>query len=284
MTEHFQAKSIDSPRLVAEMLLSHVIGCERMRLYMEVDRPASPDERERLRELVQRASQHEPVQYLVGHAWFFSRDLEVNRSTLIPRSCTESLVEHVLQWHRASNRSNMLIADIGTGTGCIAISLAAQIKDARVVATDVIPEALELAKRNATRHNVADRIEFRAGSLLEPLHHGPPGRRFDLIVSNPPYIPENEWADVEPNVKEYEPASALRGGVDGLDYIRPLVQGAGKLLAEDGQLVIEIASVQRQHVVQLAKASGFGNCIVLKDDEDKWRVLVAQRDDENSYE
>jgi release factor glutamine methyltransferase len=276
MSEHFQAKGVESPRLVGEMLLAHVIGCERMRLYMEVDRPASPEELARLRELVARAAQHEPVQYLVGHAWFFSRQFEVDRSTLIPRPCTETLVEHVLQWHRGSGVASPILADIGTGTGCIAVSLAAQIKDARVVATDLVPEALELAMRNAERHGVADCIEFRSGSLLDPLRAGPPGRRYDVICANPPYISDAEWADVPRNVKEYEPSSALRGGPDGLDCIRPLIAGARPLLAENGELVVEIAQSQRDAVLRLAEQAGFNDSTVLKDYEGLWRVLVAR--------
>src|SRR5690606_33186268 len=122
-----------------------------------------------LRELVARAAQHEPVQYLVGQAWFFSRAFEVNRSTLIPRPSTETLVEHVLQWHRVAAVANPLLADVGTGTGCIAVSLAAQMTDARIVATDIVPEALALAKRNAERHSVADRIELREGAGIAAL-------------------------------------------------------------------------------------------------------------------
>src|SRR5262245_30305238 len=141
MAEHFESKQIDSPRVVAEMLLAHVLGCERMKLYMEADRPASASELTTLRELVARAPKHEPVQYLVGHAWFFGRQCEVNRSTLIPRPCTETLVEHIIQWRRLNpGHAAPLIADIGTGTGCISVSLAAQIADGRVVATDVVPD------------------------------------------------------------------------------------------------------------------------------------------------
>ena len=126
MTPHFAAKAIDSPRVVAEMLLSHVIGCDRMQLYMEVDRPAPPLELASLRELVARAALHEPVQYLVGHAWFFGRQFAVTRSVFIPRPCTETLVEHVIQWRRtAPGHVASVIADVGTGSGSIAVSLAA---------------------------------------------------------------------------------------------------------------------------------------------------------------
>ncbi len=276
MHDHFTAKQVDSPRRVGEMLLAHVINCDRMRLYMEVDRPASPLELIRLRELVARASKHEPVQYLVGHEWFFKREFEVDPSTLIPRPSTETVVEHVLQWNRTSGVTTPLLADVGTGTGCIAISLAAEISDARIVATDIISSVIELASRNAERHGVADQIDFTVGSLLEPLNTGPPGKRFDVICSNPPYISDAEWADLEPNVKDYETESALRAGDDGLQFIRPLIEHAKPLLHKHGQLVIEIAHSQRMEVLQIAKAAGFANASVLKDHEGLWRVLVAR--------
>lgn len=286
MTDHFAAKGVDSPRVVAEMLLAHVLGCERMRLYMEVDRPASSAELTQLREFTARAAKHEPVQYLVGEAWFFGRQFTVNRSTLIPRSCTETLVEHAIQWHRLNpGHVNPLIADIGTGTGCIAISLAAQLggAGARVIATDVIPEALELVKINATRHKVADRMEFRLGAGVHALESGgAPGERYDIICSNPPYIPDTEWDSlVDRNVKDYEPASALRGGQDGLDVIRPLIAEAPRVMKPGGLLLIEIADSQRDAVIELAKAGGMlENISVLKDHEGLWRVLSAARQGE----
>lgn len=281
MSDHFAAKEIDSPRVVAEMLLAHVLDCERLRLYMDVDRPASPPELTRLRELVARAAKHEPVQYLVGEAWFFGRPFAVNRSTLIPRPCTETLVEHVLQWLRVNpGHTNPNIADIGTGTGCIAISLAAQLPAARIVATDVIPEALELAKQNAARHKAIDRMEFRLGPGVQPLKSGgAPGERFDVICSNPPYIPDDEWeTQVDRNVKDYEPASALRGGPDGLNVIRPLIADAPALLQPGGLLAIEIAHSQRDAALQLAADHAMlENATALKDHEGLWRVLAASR-------
>ncbi|MCI0363715.1 MAG: peptide chain release factor N(5)-glutamine methyltransferase [Phycisphaerales bacterium] len=298
LTDHFTAKSIDSPRVVAEMLLAHVLNCERLRLYMETDRPASPAELATLRELAARAANHEPVQYLVGHTWFFGRQFQVNRSTLIPRPCTETLVEHIIHWLRLSFRGpghapgipgNPLIADIGTGTGCIAISLAAQVPSARIIATDISQQALELARSNAQRHNVIDRIDFRLGDGLAPLRDGIPGipgvpadgipgERFDVICSNPPYISDAEWPDVPANVKDYEPASALRGGPDGLDIIRPLIAHAPDLLAPGGLLAIEIAHTQYRPAPALAAANAqLRNATVLKDHENLWRVLVAER-------
>jgi len=170
MTRSFESNSLDSPRLCAELLLSHVIGCERLRLYMDADRPATPLERESLRKLVSRALRHEPVQYLVGEAWFFSLPFHVDHRVLIPRPSSETIVEHVLQQIRAEPTlapgGSMTIADVGTGSGSLAVALAKNLPGARVVATDISSEALEVAHDNACRHHVEDRIECACGDLL----------------------------------------------------------------------------------------------------------------------
>jgi release factor glutamine methyltransferase len=279
MTRYFKARNIDTPRVVAEMLLAHVIGCDRLRLYMEVDRPAAPLELSSLHDLVDRAGRHEPVQYLVGHAWFFGKQFDVDPSVFIPRPCTETLVEHVLQWLRAApGHARPVMADVGTGSGCIGVSLALALPDARVVATDVSEAALAAARANADRHGVADRMEWRLGPGLDPLAADAPARRYDVICSNPPYVSDAEWKQVAPNVRDYEPVGALRGGPDGLDVIRPLVAGAGDLLRPGGRLVLEIAHAQRDEVLRLAGATGvLHNATVLKDHEGLWRVFAAGR-------
>ena len=279
MTSHFEARRIDAPRIVAEMLLAHVVGCERIKLYMEADRPASPVELATLRQLVARATRHEPVQYLVGEAWFFGRKFEVNPTTLIPRPSTETLLEHVLQWLRAiPGHSQPLIADIGTGTGCIAVAIAAQLSGATIVATDIDDESLQLARRNAQRHQVAQRIEFRCGANLEPLRICGSQARYDAICSNPPYIPDHEWSAIASNVKHFEPARALRGGGDGLDVIRVLIAEAGALLKPGGELVVEIADCQRDAVLDLvSRTRDLEEAGILKDHEGFWRVLIARR-------
>jgi release factor glutamine methyltransferase len=270
---HFRERQLDAPRVCAEMLLSHVIGCDRMRLYMEVDRPASAAELAQLRELVTRATKHEPVQYLVGHAWFFSRRFEVDRSTLIPRPATEALVERILTLLRQREVTAPRVLDLATGSGCIAVSVAAQLPAATVVATDLVPAAIELATRNATTHGVADRIEFRVGSLWEPILAD---ERFDVIAANPPYISDAEWAEVPPNVKSWEPASALRGGPDGLELVRPIVAGARAHLSPGGVLLIEIAASQETGSLRIAREAGFEGPSVIKDFEGLPRVLVAE--------
>lgn len=281
MTERFKERSVESPRLIAEMLLTHVLKTERLRLYMEVDRPASPEELALLRDLVAKAMRHEPVQYLVGEGWFFGRPFHVNRSTLIPRPCTEVLVQHVIEWARRRNITQtadmppLRIADIGTGTGCIAISLLAALPNATCVATDVVPEALELARDNAARHHVAERMDFRLGSLCDPFDSST--ETFDVIASNPPYIPDDEWDTVGENVKGHEPDTALRAGPDGMNCIRPLLETAAPLLNPGGLLIIELAASRTPLALEIAQAAGWSQPRILKDHENHPRFLIAAK-------
>jgi len=275
-TAAFEKKGIDSARVCAEMLLAHVLEQPRLKLYMDPHRPASDLERAAFRELVERALKDEPVDYLVGKTPFFSMMLGVSPAVLVPRPSTETLVEHILQHaRRTPGFASPRVADVGTGSGAIAIALAKQFdkmgSDAVVIATDISEEALEVAGQNARDQGVHDRIEFRRGDLLEPLR----GERFTYLASNPPYIPDFEWDDVAPNVKDYEPTQALRGGKDGLDYLRPLIAQAGDHLTDPGQLVVEIASCQKDQVVALASEHGLRHPSVLVDHEKLPRVLVA---------
>jgi len=270
---HLGRHGVEHPRVACEMLLAHVLGVPRLKLYTDYDRPANELERATFRELVQRAVAHEPVDYLVGRAPFFSLDFEVNRSVLIPRPSTEALVEHVIQHARRTPGFHApMVADVGTGSGAIAVAVAVNLANSRVVATDTSGEALEVARRNATRAGVEDRIDWREGDMLEPIA----GERFNYLLSNPPYISDDEWQQVPPNVKNHEPASALRGGVDGLRFLRPLVAHGHEHLQPSGQLVLEIAASQKQVVLGLAEQTdGLTNAHVLADHEGLPRVLVA---------
>ncbi len=266
-------RGVESPRVVAEKLLAHTIGCERLRLYMEVDRPASAEELGTLRALLKRAANHEPLQYLFGEETFFTRPFHVGRETLIPRPSTETLVEHVLHELKQRGRDEpWRMLDLGTGTGCIAVSLLLGLPNATIVATDVDEAILSLAARNAERHGVADRIEFRLGSLYEPLVEG---ERFDVIASNPPYIPDDEWNEVAANVKDHEPARALRGGADGLRFVEPIITDALNRLKPRGLLAVEIAARTGDEARAIAQRSGLIGDAVLKDHEDLPRVLIA---------
>lgn len=271
--EHLEKRGIDSPRLSAEMLLAHVLGVPRIKLFTDADRPSTELERAAFRELVERATRHEPVDYLVGQAPFFSMMLKVNPAVLVPRPSTETLVEHVIQHARRTPGFHApTIADIGAGSGAIAIALARHVSGSRVIAVDISAEALAVARDNAEAQKVADRIDFRRGDLLEPLA----GLRVRYLVSNPPYIPDHEWDAVEPNVKNYEPTHALRGGPDGLEFVRPLIENAWRYLESPGQLVVEIAASTKQAVLEIARsANRLSNPQVLADHEGLPRVLVA---------
>lgn len=309
MAEYLTDKKIESPRLHAEILLSHVFACERLDLYTSPDRPASRDELSRLRGLVARAAKHEPVAYLTGEAWFFGLKIEVNPAVLIPRPSTETIVEFILQREQSRNRSmkadeehsaeaelrsvepihrRATIADIGTGSGCIAIALAVHLPEAEIVATDISGEALEIAKRNAERHGVRDRIRFKEGSLFEALgatrggeeNRDATGGGFDYVISNPPYISDAEWEEVEPNVADYEPLGALRAGADGMDFLRPLIGEVHEYLSSAGGLgVLEIAASQSEKVRGCARRNPklSESVQILNDLEGHPRVFICER-------
>ena len=282
MTGAFESKESDSPRLCAELLLAHVIGCERLRLYMEADRPANPLERETLRGLVTRALENEPVQYLVDEAWFFSLPMHADRRALIPRPSSETIVEHVLQHVRAdpglAPGGRLLIGDMCTGSGCIAIALAKHLHLARILATDISTDALELAAVNARRHKVGEQISFAQGDMFEPISKLAPGRELHILVVNPPYIPDHQWAEVAANVRNHEPELALRGGTDGLEFVGPIIKQAGDHLRAGGLLLVEIASSTAGAVLDLARARDDLEEPWIEDDFDGLpRVLVARR-------
>lgn len=287
MGDAFSKKGLDSPRLMAELLMAHVAGCDRLKLYTDPDRPASDLERETLRNLVSRALKHEPVQYLVAEGWFFGLPFKVDRRVLVPRPATETIVEHVLQHIRVQPGSGgpkgegLLLADVCTGSGCVAISLLKHLPGARVLASDISPDALDVARENATRHSVVDRLELVQGDLLQPLLSHPIARgdsALNYLISNPPYIPDDEWAAVEPNVKDHEPHLALRGGPDGLDFVRPLLAAGPRLLKHAGLLLIEVADARADQARALAKESeGLEAFEILKDHEGLKRVIVARK-------
>lgn len=287
MSEAFTARGLDSPRLMAELLMAHVVGCERMRLYMEADRPASEIERSRLRELVGRALKHEPIQYLVGTTSFYGVTLKVDRRVLIPRQCTGVIVDELLRHARAEpgfggkTGDGLLIADVCTGSGALAIALAKNLPRARLVASDISADALDVARENATRAGVADRIDFLCGDLLDPIREFGPTRgdgALNYLVSNPPYIPDNEWDAVEANVREYEPEIALRGGADGLKFVRPIIEAGPSLVRSGGLITIEIASATKDAAQELmGQQPGIAAASVIDDLEGHPRVVIGRR-------
>lgn len=287
MQQAFFKKGLDSPRLLAEMLIAHVLGCERLKLYLDPDRPASPLERQTLRDLATRALAHEPVQYLVGEAWFFGLPFKVDRRVLIPRPATETIVAEVLQHARVTHGpagakgAGLLLADVCTGSGCIPVALLKHLPEARAVACDISKDALDVAAENAARHQVSARIDLLQGDLLAPLLEYPATRAagtLDTFTANPPYIPDHEWKAVAPNVKDHEPHHALRGGPDGLDFIRPIFAAGPRLLKPGGLMLVEVAdSHARQAAAIAAESRDLRDIRVLQDFEGLDRVIAARR-------
>jgi release factor glutamine methyltransferase len=271
--EFLAKKGIESPRFDAQILLAHVLKCKKVDLIVRYNEEPQEAERTRYRELIQRRVAGWPVAYLVGTRDFYLLSFEVSPDVLIPRPDTETLVLEALSFLKPLKSPTVL--DIGTGSGCIAVSIAHQRKDARVTAVDISPDALEVAKRNAARHGIADRIAFLQGDLFASLREE---MTFDLVVSNPPYISEAEFAGLAPDVRDHEPRVALDGGPDGLTFYRRIALGVGRYLKAGGQLLVEIGYTQENTVREiLVGQSGLEVGATLKDAAGHPRVIGAKK-------
>jgi release factor glutamine methyltransferase len=273
-TEQFLAqKGVESPRLDAEVLLAHALGCRRIELYTRSEEVASDAARATFREQVKRRVEGCPVAYLVGTKEFYLLPFEVTPAVLIPRPATESLVLAALE--RAKPLPAPRLLDVGTGSGCIAVSVAKRHPGARVVAVDTSDDALAVARRNAERHGVASRVTFRTGDLYADLASESP---FDFILSNPPYIPTADIDTLAPEVRGHEPRSALDGGPDGLAVLDRLIAGAAGHLKPGGWLLVEIGAGQEaESLRRVAAVSGLVAGPTVRDHDDHPRVIVAQR-------
>ena len=270
--EYLKNKGVETGRLDAEWLLAAALGVDRLQLYLKYDRPLSSEEREAFKLLLRRRAGREPLQYIIGRTGFRELELQTDPRVLIPRPETEVLVQEVLDWASAGAES---VWDMGTGAGAVVLSLAAEGTWTRLVATDVSPEALSVAADNAERYDLGGHVEFREGSLFEPLEEG---ERFDVIVSNPPYIAEGEKGELQPEVRDWEPPEALFAGEDGLDVIRQLVAGAPKHLLSGGLLALECGLGQAEGIAADVQATGaFGAVRIRADLTGRPRFVTAER-------
>jgi len=292
-TDFLAKKGVESPRLQTELLLAHLLKLPRMKLYLNFERILTPAETDTLRERVKRRGQREPLQHITGSTSFCGLEIAVNRHALVPRPETELLAE--LGWNFLStlNSQPSTCLDFGTGTGCIAIALAVKCPTAKIVATDVSADALALAMRNAVRNGVAERIEFLQGDGLAALQNvgqasclslsdekktgtgGTPVLRFDLIISNPPYIPSAEIATLEPEVRDFDPRGALDGGADGLDYYRLLASQAPAFLKPGGKVMLELGDGQAEAVRKIFETEKWVVEAVKEDYSHRPRILIA---------
>jgi len=248
-TDFLRRRGSESPRLDAEVLLAHVLDWQRVQLYTHYEEEVGERARGDFRNLLRRRADGAPVAYLVGRKEFYSLALEVSPAVLIPRPESEFVVVEFLEMARLLDQPKAV--DVGTGSGCLAIACAHQHPSVRFVAIDLSPEALALARKNAARHGVAERIDFRLGNILEPVAALGP---FDVILSNPPYIPTGVIPTLEPGVRDHEPHMALDGGPDGLQVVARLIEQAIPLLKPDGHLILEIGTAQEQPVRALIEA------------------------------
>jgi release factor glutamine methyltransferase len=280
--DFFSRKGVDEPRLSAELLLSHVLKCSRMALYTQYEKVPPEAETAAFRELVKQRSQHVPVAYLTGKAWFFSMELTVTRGVLIPRPDTETLVEFVISHARQraewAGEGSPKILDLCTGSGAIAIALAKHLPTAVVTATDVSEKALAVARGNAEAQGVNGRVEFFKGDLFGAIEGMPGPRMFHVIASNPPYIPTAGVAELPVGIREHEPRLALDGGADGMDFHRRIVDQARGFLEPGGILIMEMQHDQGPALKSLLEEAGWlENVRVIKDAAVQPRCVVGTR-------
>jgi release factor glutamine methyltransferase len=276
-TDHFTQKGIDSPRLSAELLLSHVLQMKRIELYTHFDKPVSREHLDQLHNLVERAGRHEPIRYLIGRTEFYSLEFDVSPDCMIPRPETELLVERAIEFLR-KRPGRQLVCDLCTGCGCIAIAIARNFPNAEIIATDICDAALGIAAKNVEKHNLHDRIKLLCGDLFDPLIPQLDVARFDLIVCNPPYVSAAEFESLEPTVKAYGPRIALYAGEDGLDVYRRIIDKIDPFLKSDAALMLEIGYAQGHPVRELLQqAECFNKVTIEKDFHNNDRIVTATR-------
>lgn len=266
----FREKGIETPRLDAEVLLAHVLEKPRIYLYVHYDQPLDPDELAAYRGFVRRRGAREPVAYLVGEREFMGLTFAVSPAVLVPQPDTEALVSEARK--RLQGKSGVRIADVGTGSGAIALSLLHALPDLTAAAVDVSAAALKVARENADRFGLTDRVMFYEGDLLAPLL----GQTFDAVLSNPPYIPRGDIAALPPEVQA-EPRLALDGGADGLDFYRRLVREAAAFLCPDGFLAVEAGRGEAAVISELARTNGWLEVEITKDLAGIHRVVTMRR-------
>jgi release factor glutamine methyltransferase len=281
-TLYLEKKGIESPRLTAEILLAHQLRTDRVSLYLHFDQPLTEAEVSGYRSFIRRRVAHEPVQYITGRREFWSLEFIVDRRVLIPRPETELLVETALEKIQSGGDlrdASPFVLDLGTGAGPIAIALAKEVPHARIVATDISADALHVARQNALRHGVSDRVTFLCGDLWDAL--GPrekKGLSFDFILTNPPYVATEDFPDLPPEIRLFEPRQALDGRVGGTYYLERVIREGPPFLRPGGWLIVEMAPEQTEGSLRLAEGmKEYRECSRIRDYSGRYRLVAVRK-------
>ena len=276
--DYLKSKGIENPRLNAEVLLAYQLNLERIRLYLNFNQPLTGKEVSGYRTLIKRRISREPLQYITGTQEFWSLDFVVDRHVLIPRPETEIVVEQAIALAKTieqGGNQSLQILDLGTGCGTISIALAKEMPWALIWATDISEKALCLARRNALKHDISDRLRFRQGDLWEALLND--DFLFDIVVSNPPYVTSGEFNDLSPEIRDNEPRLALDGGEDGMYYLEKIIKGAHDFMNPGGWIILEMAPAQTQEALTIMDQTGnYEKMARIKDYSRSYRVVIAR--------
>jgi release factor glutamine methyltransferase len=267
--DYLKKKGIEEARLNAELMLADILGMKRLNLYLNFDRPLSENEKELYREYLTRRSKFEPLQYILGYTEFFGLKIFVNQNVLIPRPETELLVETIIKHYKSD--SAMSILDIGTGSGAISIALAKNL-NCNITAIDISTKALETARYNADFNNVLDKIQFKEVDILNHTFDLP---KYDIIVSNPPYVSKDEYLTLQNEIKNFEPLIAVTDNFDGLLFYKKISEFGKLHLNNNGKLFFELGKGQFDAVKSIMQEKGYSNIEIVKDYSNIERIIVG---------
>lgn len=271
-TDYLNKKNIESARLNAELMLAHILRCKRLELYLQFDRPLDDNELQQYRNFLSRRANREPLQYILGEVEFFNVTLKVNKNVLIPRPETELLVEKII--NDFIDKTVFRFLDIGVGSGNISITILKNLINAQCVGIDISDEAIALANENAIINEVQDRIEFRRFDILKD-NINELGK-FDLIVSNPPYVPLEDYERLEPELKIYEPQIALTDYYNGMTFYKKIIYNSKSLLNENGKIYLELGKGLHEEVRLLMQEKNFSDIMVIKDFQGIERIICGE--------
>jgi release factor glutamine methyltransferase len=269
-TEYLEKKGIESARINAELMLAHILKCKRLDLYLSFDKPLKEEEIELYRDFLKRRSTYEPLQYILGSVEFYGLEFKVNRSVLIPRPETEVLIETIINRFPKDNSFSFL--DVGTGSGNIPICLAKYFPNAEITSIDISEQAIHLAKVNAEINNTSERINF----LNEDIKKFNPGNKYDIIISNPPYVSSEEYTQLQPEIINYEPAEAVSDFDDGFKFYKLICEKSGFILKNPGHIFFELGKGQSEPVLEILSANNFKNVSIKKDYLNFDRVISGE--------